>query len=241
MTAARIPKPRAHIEIPVASTPASDRVRVRRKPERGHYEPSIIDRILDDAVVGMVGYVVNGQPFVTPTSVWRHDGRLYFHGSANSRMLDVVKHGDPVCITAILVDGFVLARTGFNHSMNYRSVMILGRAAVVSDSSEKLESLRTFVEHLFPGRWAGLRPPTEQELKATDVLSITLDEASAKIRAEGAHDTPKDTSWPVWAGVIPVRSVWGEPVPEPGIRPDLQPPSGSLGTGQTDRPVRKEP
>lgn len=202
--------------------PPSDRVRIRRKPDRGHYDRATIDAILDEAIVGHVGYVIDGQPYVTPTCTWRTGDRLYWHGSSASRMLRATKDGAPVCVTVSLLDRLVLARSGFDHSVDYRSVMVLGRAYDVSDEAEKLAALEAFIEHLYPGRWAELRPATSKELKATSVLWMDLDEASAKIRDIGVHDEPGDETWPVWAGVVPVRQVPGEPEPDEFV-PDGMP------------------
>ena len=140
--------------------PASDRVRLRRKPDRGRYDRATIDGILDAAVVGHVGWVLDGQPYVTPTAIWRQGDRLYWHGSAASRMVRATRGGAAVCITATILDGLVLARSGLDHSVNYRSVMVLGRAYAVDDEAETLAALEAFVEHLYPGRWPELRPPT---------------------------------------------------------------------------------
>jgi nitroimidazol reductase NimA-like FMN-containing flavoprotein (pyridoxamine 5'-phosphate oxidase superfamily) len=196
------------------SGPASDRVRVRRKPERGHYDRSTIDAILDGALVGHVGYLIDGQPFVTPTAIWRQGDRLFWHGSSASRMLRATQGGVPVCVTVTEVDALVLARSGFNHSFDYRSVMVLGHANALTDETEILDALRAFIEHLYPGRWDQLRPPTRKELKATSVLWTGLNEASAKIRDVGAHDDPVDESWPAWAGSIPLTTVVGTPEPD---------------------------
>jgi uncharacterized protein len=196
------------------SGPASDRVRVRRKPERGHYDRSTIDAIIDGALVGHVGYLIDGQPFVTPTAIWRQGDRLFWHGSSASRMLRVTQGGVPVCVTVTEVDALVLARSGFNHSFDYRSVMVLGHANALTDETEILDALRAFIEHLYPGRWDQLRPPTRKELKATSVLWTGLNEASAKIRDVGAHDDPGDESWPAWAGSIPLTTVVGTPEPD---------------------------
>lgn len=197
-----------------APPPPSDRVRVRRLPDRGRYDRGTIDAILDAAVVGHVGYVVDGQPFVTPTCIWRTADRLFWHGSTASRMLRATRDGAPVCVTATLLDGLVLARSGFDHSANFRSVMVLGRARAIEDEAEVSAALEAFVEHMYPGRWAELRPPTRQELKATAVLWMDLTEASAKVRADGVHDEPGDETWPVWAGVVPVTLRAGEPEPD---------------------------
>ncbi|HYM83153.1 MAG TPA: pyridoxamine 5'-phosphate oxidase family protein [Candidatus Dormibacteraeota bacterium] len=202
----------------------TDRVRVRRKPERGHYDRSSIDAILDAALVGHVGYVIDGQPFVTPTGIWRQGDSLYWHGSSASRMLRATKEGIAVCVTVTQVDALVLARSGFDHSFDYRSVMLLGRAHEVTDEAEKTASLEAFVEHLYPGRWAELRPPTSKELKATSVLAMPIEEASAKIRDIGAHDEPGDETWPAWAGTFPVRVVVGDPRPDEHVREAIPPP-----------------
>ncbi|HYN48149.1 MAG TPA: pyridoxamine 5'-phosphate oxidase family protein [Candidatus Nanopelagicales bacterium] len=194
--------------------PASDRVRLRRKPDRGRYDRATIDAILDAALVGHVGWVLDGQPYVTPTAIWRRGDRLYWHGSAGSRMVRETKGGGPVCITATILDGLVLARSGTGHSMNYRSVMVLGCAYLVEDEAETLAALEAFVEHLYPGRWAELRPATSNEVRQTAVLWADLAEASAKIRATGVHDEPGDESWPAWAGVVPVTLIAGTPEPD---------------------------
>ena len=212
---------------PRPTPPASPRVRVRRKPDRGHYDRATIDAILDASIVGHVGYVVDGQPYVTPTAIWRQGDRLYWHGSSASRMLRATKDAIPVCVTATHTDGLVLARSGFNHSLNYRSVMVLGPAHEVAGDEERLEALRAFVEHLFPGRWDELRPPTRQELKATTILWMDLAEASAKIRDDGAHDEPGDETWPTWAGTIPLTVAAGAPEPDPFVAPGTEPPAPS--------------
>ena len=199
------------------SGPVSDRIRVRRKPERGRYDRATIDAILDDAIVGHVGYLIDDQPFVTPTAIWRQGDRLFWHGSSASRMLRATKGGVPVCITVTQVDALVLARSGFNHSLDYRSVMVLGRANALTDETEVLDALRAFVEHLYPGRWDELRPTTRQELKATSILWTDLTEASAKIRDVGAHDDPGDETWPAWAGSIPLTLSVGAPEPDPFV------------------------
>lgn len=211
--------------------PPSDRVRLRRKPDRGRYDRATIDAILDAALIGHVGWVLDGQPFVTPTAIWRQGDRLYWHGSAGSRMICETKDGAAVCITATIIDGLVLARSGTNHSMNYRSVLVLGRAHVVDDEAAALEALEAFVEHLYPGRWAELRPATSKEISQTTVLWTALTEASAKIRADGAHDEPGDESWPTWAGVVPVSLVAGNPEPDEHVpagmpAPIYLPPAG---------------
>ena len=208
-----------------ARPPASDRTRVRRKPERGHYDRATIDAILDQAFLGHVGYVLDGQPYVVPTSVWRQGDRLYWHGSSASRMLRATKGGMPVCITVTLVDALVLARSGFDHSIDYRSVMVLGEAWEVEGEAQKRDALRQLVEHLYPGRWDELRPVTRRELKATTVMWTGLSEASAKIRDIGPHDEPGDETWPAWAGSIPLLSVPGVPQPDPFVPEGMAPPA----------------
>lgn len=205
--------------------PASDRVRLRRKPDRGRYDRATIDAILDAALVGHLGWVLDGQPYVTPTAIWRMGDRLYWHGSAGSRMVRATKDGAPVCVTATILDGLVLARSATDHSMNYRSVMVLGRAHAVEDEAEALGALEAFVEHFFPGRWGELRPATPNEVRATTVLWIDLAEASAKVRATGVHEEPGDESWPAWAGVVPVRLVTGTPEPDEHVPAGLPVPT----------------
>jgi nitroimidazol reductase NimA-like FMN-containing flavoprotein (pyridoxamine 5'-phosphate oxidase superfamily) len=212
-------------DVSEAATPATERVRVRRKPDRGRYDRATIDAILDAALVGHVGWVLDGQPYVTPTAIWRVADRLYWHGSTASRMVRATKGGAPVCVTATIVDGLVLARSGTDHSMDYRSVMVLGSAHAVEGEAETLAALEAFVEHLFPGRWAELRPATSKEVRATSVLWIDLTEASAKIRAGGVHDEPGDEGWPAWAGVVPVALVAGTPDPDAHVPAGMRPPA----------------
>jgi hypothetical protein len=194
-------------------TPPSDRVRLRRKPERGHYERATVEAIVDAAIVGHVGFVVDDQPYVIPTAIWRQGDRLYWHGSSASRMVRATADAR-VCITVSRIDALVLARSATDHSVDYRSAVILGTAHIVVDEAEKLAALEAFVERLYPGRWATLRPTRPAELKATTVLWTELSEASAKIRDIGAHDEPGDETWPAWAGTMPLTTVIGEPVPD---------------------------
>jgi uncharacterized protein len=189
------------------------RTRVVREPDRAVYDREAVYRILDEGFLCHVGFVVDGQPFVIPTSYGRHDATLYIHGSAASRMLrQVTKDGVPVCITVTLLDGLVLARSVFNHSMNYRSVVILGKATLVDDPREKLAALRTLSEHILPGRWEDARQPNERELKATSVLRVPIEEFSAKVRVGPAIDEEEDYSFPTWAGVLPLEMVTGKPI-----------------------------
>ncbi len=200
---------------------SSDRTRVRRLPERGRYDRSEIDAIIDAAVIGHVAWVSDGQPYATPTLVWREGDRLYWHGSSASRMLRAID-GQPVCVTVTHLDGLVMARSGLNHSVNYRSAMVLGTAHLVTDNAAKDASLEALFERLYPGRWATLRPMTPKERKATAVVWVDLAEASAKVRADINHDAEGDEAWPAWGGVIPVRTILGEPEPD-AFTPDGMP------------------
>lgn len=193
------------------SAAPSQRVRVKRLHERGHYDAETIHGILDAMPICSVGYVFGGAPYVTPTLQWREGDHMYWHGSSASRMLEAVDEAD-VCVTVTLIDGFVMARSAFHHSANYRSVMALGRAHKVKDRDEKEARLKVFVDSLFPGRWDMLRPMNAQELKATTVLSLPLNEASAKIRTGPPKDDEEDYALPIWAGVVPVRMQIGAPV-----------------------------
>ena len=199
--------------------------KVRRLPKRGAYDPQTIYSVLDAAIYCHVAHLIGKRPVATPTLHWRHGNRLYWHGSAASRMLRAGAAGGEVCLTATLVDGFVLARSGFNHSMNYRSAMCFGRPEEITDNAAKAVALEHFLERWFPGRWATLRPPTRKELAATRVLSMPIDEASAKIRTGGPHDPEKDVDWPVWAGVIPVHMEVGAAVAAEDYRVAAAPPA----------------
>jgi nitroimidazol reductase NimA-like FMN-containing flavoprotein (pyridoxamine 5'-phosphate oxidase superfamily) len=188
------------------------RTRVIREAERGVYDREVAYRILDEGFLCHVGFVADGQPFVIPTSYGRKDDSLYVHGSAASRMLRQMKEGVPVCVTVTLLDGLVLARSVFNHSMNYRSVVILGKATLVDDAAEKLEALRLLSEHIIPGRWDDARQPNERELKATSVLRVPIEEFSAKVRTGPAIDDEEDYAFPTWAGVVPLEMKIGAPL-----------------------------
>jgi nitroimidazol reductase NimA-like FMN-containing flavoprotein (pyridoxamine 5'-phosphate oxidase superfamily) len=215
-------------EVPAGARPASDRTSVRRLPKRGRYDRDTLDAILDAGVMAHVGWTGDdGQPYATPTIAWRVDDRLYWHGSAASGMLRATV-GRPVCVTVTLLDGYVLARSGFNHSVNYRSAMVLGTANLVTDDAEIDASLEAFIDGLYPGRWATLRAMTSQERKATTVLWVDLTEASCKVRAEENHDDPGDEALPAWGGVIPLRVAAGEPEPDPHVPPDIAPPAFRL-------------
>jgi len=194
---------------PYTPTPQT---RLVREAERAVYDREAVYQILDEGFLCHVGFVTDGQPFVIPTSYGRKDATLYIHGSSASRMLRQMKEGAPICVTVTLLDGLVLARSIFNHSMNYRSVVILGKAVLVDDPAEKLEALRLLSEHIIPGRWADSRQPSDRELKATSVLRLPIEEFSAKVRKGPPIDDDEDYSFPTWAGVIPLETKAGTPV-----------------------------
>jgi nitroimidazol reductase NimA-like FMN-containing flavoprotein (pyridoxamine 5'-phosphate oxidase superfamily) len=200
------------------------RTRVVREAHRGVYDRETAYKILDEGFLCHVGFVANGQPFVIPTSYGRKDASLYIHGSAASRMLRQMKESVPVCVTVTLLDGLVLARSVFNHSMNYRSVVILGKAALVDDPAEKLEALRLLSEHIIPGRWDDARQPNERELKQTSVLRIPIEEFSSKVRTGPPIDDEEDLSFPTWAGVVPLEMKTGTPENDPTLQPGREVP-----------------
>jgi nitroimidazol reductase NimA-like FMN-containing flavoprotein (pyridoxamine 5'-phosphate oxidase superfamily) len=185
-----------------------------REPQRGVYDRDAANQILDEALLCHVGFVVDGQPFVIPMSYGRDGDVLYIHGSVASRMLRNLEQGIPVCITVTLLNGLVLARSVFNHSMNYRSVVILGTATLVDDPAEKIAALRALSEHILPHRWDDARQPNERELKATSVLRIPIGEFSAKVRVGPPLDDEEDYAFPTWAGVIPLELKSGAPIPD---------------------------
>jgi nitroimidazol reductase NimA-like FMN-containing flavoprotein (pyridoxamine 5'-phosphate oxidase superfamily) len=190
----------------------NERTRVVREPHRGVYDPDTINKILDEGLVCHVGFTMDGQPYVIPTMYARVGDAIYFHGSAASRMLRGASAGIPVCITVTLVDGLVLARSVFNHSMNYRSVVALGKAVQVDAPAEKIEALHAFTEKILPGRWNDARQPNEKELKATSILRLSLTELSAKIRSGPVEDDAEDYSLHVWAGIVPMQLTAGAPI-----------------------------
>jgi nitroimidazol reductase NimA-like FMN-containing flavoprotein (pyridoxamine 5'-phosphate oxidase superfamily) len=194
------------------TTPPTERTRVVRESLRGVYDRESIDKILDEGFVCHVGFSVDGQPYVIPTLYARIGDAIYFHGSAASRMLRNVSDGIPACITVTLTDGFVLARSVFNHSMNYRCVVVIGKATLVDAAEEKLEALRAFTEKILTGRWKDARPPNDKELKATSIVRLPLTEVSAKIRVGPPEDDAPDYALPVWAGVIPLSLTPGAPI-----------------------------
>jgi nitroimidazol reductase NimA-like FMN-containing flavoprotein (pyridoxamine 5'-phosphate oxidase superfamily) len=207
---------------------AASRVSVHRHPERGRADRADIDPILDEALICHIGFVEGGQPFVIPTIHARDGDHLYVHGSTASRMIRVLKTGTPACLTATILDGLVLARSVFNHSMNYRSVVVLGSFEEVVDPEAKLAALRTVSEHILPGRWNEVRSPTELELKATAVLRLDLAEASAKTRTGPPKDDPSDLVWPVWAGVVALGTTAIELRPDPELLDGLATPDETV-------------
>lgn len=202
----------------------TERTRLKRIPKRGEFDRQTIYSILDEAFICHVGFAVEGQPYVIPTGFARIGDDLYIHGSSASRMLRNLATGIDVCMTVTLVDGLVLARSAFHHSMNYRSVVILGKAEMVTGDDEKNKALEAFTEHIIPGRWAEVRWPTELELKATTVLKLPIDEASAKIRTGGPIDDEEDYAMDNWAGVIPLAVTAGNPIPDAKLSRNIQPP-----------------
>jgi nitroimidazol reductase NimA-like FMN-containing flavoprotein (pyridoxamine 5'-phosphate oxidase superfamily) len=196
----------------------TERTTLKRLPTRAEYDRAPVYEILDEAFICHVGFVVDGQPFVIPTGYARMGDCLYIHGSAASRMLRALGQGIEVCVTVTLLDGLVLARSAFHHSVNYRSVVVFGRAKVVEEAEEKMEALRAFTEHVVPGRWAEVRWPNESEMKATTVLALPLVEASAKIRTGPPIDDEEDHEINVWAGVLPLRLVADDAIKDDRLR-----------------------
>lgn len=188
------------------------RTTIKRLPQRGEYDRERVYEILDEGLVCHVGFVHDGQPFVIPTGYGRHNDTLYLHGSKASRMMKTLGRGCEVCVTVTLLDGLVLARSAFHHSMNYRSVVIFGNALPVEEAAEKLTALHAFTEHIMPGRWAESRPPSQHELNATLVLALPITEASAKIRTGPPLDDEEDYGLPVWTGVLPLQLTTSEAI-----------------------------
>jgi len=204
---------------------STDRTRVRRLPKRGAYDRATIDAILDEGLVAHVGFVVDGQPFVIPTLYARDGDRVLIHGSAASRMLVTLDEGVDMCVTVTLADGLVVARSAFESSMNYRSVVLLGKARAVGEPAAKMDALRALVEHLIPGRWDDCRLPDDDETKATLVLEMPIDEASAKVRTGPPLDKEHDLDTSYWAGVLPFRQVVEAPVPDALLRAGIDVPA----------------
>jgi nitroimidazol reductase NimA-like FMN-containing flavoprotein (pyridoxamine 5'-phosphate oxidase superfamily) len=194
---------------------ATERTKVRRQPKRANYDRALVHAILDEALTCHVGFAIEGRPWVVPTIHARIDDRLFLHGAVTNHMLRSLAGGIEACVTITLIDGLVLARSAFHHSMNYRSVMVFGRATLVEDGPEKLAAFDALVEHVVPGRSADARPPSDTEIRTTSVLVLPIDEASAKVRAGGPIDDPDDIALDVWAGQLPLTTTYGTPIVEP--------------------------
>lgn len=208
---------------------STERTTLHRSPARAVEDRAALHAILDEGLVCHVGFVDAGSPYVLPTLYGRDGERLYLHGSTGSRMVRVLASGAPVCVTVTLVDGLVLARSVFHHSMNYRSAVVLGSAVPVTDPEERLTALHRFTEHLVPGRWDAVRAPSRKEMAATAVLALDLDEASVKMRGGPPGDDEEDLALAVWGGVIPLRMVPGTPVDDPLLPPGVEPPEHVTG------------
>jgi len=209
------------------------RTTLRRLPARGHFDRATVNAILDEALVCHVGFVSDGQPFVIPTIHARVGDHVFVHGSAASRMLKTLQGGLPVCLTVTLVDGLVLARSAFHHSMNYRSVVVLGDAEAVTDNGEKWDALHAIVEHVAPGRWSEVREPSAKELAGTLVLRLPIEEAAAKVRTGPPLDDEEDYALECWAGVLPLRLTPGTPVPDPRMPEGRPLPASVTGYART--------
>lgn len=210
--------PTYRYQMPIAPT---DRTKVRRLPKRAHYERELVEAIVDEALSCHVGFAIDGRPWVIPTIHARIGDRLYLHGAVANHMLGSLAGGIETCVTVTLIDGLVLARSQFHHSMNYRSAMIFGFATLVDDADEKQAALHALVEHVVPGRTAHARPPSESELRSTSVLRLTIDEASAKVRTGGPIDDEEDLGLPIWAGQLPVATAFGAPIADTGSPDDV--------------------
>lgn len=206
----------------MTSFPQTSRTNLKRLPKRGHFDRETVYAILDEGFICHVGFVVDGQPFVIPTGYARVDDKLFIHGSQASRMLRTLAGGVDVCVTVTLIDGLVLARSAFHHSINYRSVVVFGRATLVEDIEEKNSALFAFSEHVMRGRWDDVREPTDTELKQTSVLCLPMLEASAKVRNGPPIDDEEDYDLNVWAGVLPLKMIAGNPIADPRLKSGLE-------------------
>ncbi len=215
----------------MAKKQVSDRIRVKREHQLAHYDSETLYSVLDSHIMAHIGYVIKGQPFVTPTLYWRDGSKLYWHGSAASRMLKAQVKGIPVCVTVSHLDGIVFARSGFNTSINYRSAMVYGKAELVTDVNEIERQFELFFERLSQGRWASFRPSTAQELKATSMLVMEIEEASVKIRTGPPEDEEADLDALIWGGVLPILTTLGKPEPDEYLRDDAAP------LGPPSRPI----
>lgn len=220
---------------PRENFPVSNRNRLRRKHERGRHDRATVYQIMDAAMVCHIAYVIDGQPYCTPTAFWREGDHVYWHGSSASRMLRAEAQGIPVCLTVTHMDAIVLARCGFNHSINYRAVMAFGHAHKIEAREEKLRAMDSFIDRFFPGRSKVLRTPTEQEIKATTILGMEMEEASGKIRDLDVHDEEEDYAVPAWTALIPVRTVIDAAVECPRQHPDASREAGGMGAYQPGR------
>jgi hypothetical protein len=211
---------------------------VIRAPKKACYDRDEIYAVLDEALVSQVGFVADGQPFVTPVNHWRIGDNLYFHGSSAGRRIKIMEAGADLCVSATLLDGLVFARSAMHHGMNFRSVMIFGRARLVEDEGEKLAALKALIEHLAPGRWADVRPPSAAEMKVTKVLVMPLAEASAKLRSGPPTDDEDDYALSAWAGEVPLRQAFDPPISDPRLPAGVEVPGYLPGTRTDRRPVR---
>ena len=221
-----------------SSYPQSSRNRVKRLHERGFYDHETVHKILDASMMCHVSYVIDGQPYCTPTFFWREGTKLYWHGSSASRMLRNQAEGERVCLTVAHLDSLVLARCGFNHSADYRAVMAFGSAYLVTDAEEKQRAIVAMVDRFFPDRTAGLRPSNKQEIKATSFIAMEIEEASAKVRAKGVADDDEDYALPIYAERLPVRTVIGPPEPCPRLQPGVERPH-NLDGYRAGRPLEE--
>ena len=212
----------------MANFTPTEKTKIRRKPDRGSYDRELIYRILDEAFVCHVAFISDGLPFVVPTNYVRVGDKLYLHGSTASRLMKTLASGAPFCLSVTLLDGIVLSPTATGHSVNYRSVVVMGKAEPVEGEAAKLAAMRDFVEYVIRGRWATVRPPTEQELKGTMVLSVPLVEASAKVRTGFAVDDDEEYASPAWTGVLPMKWTAQAPVPDPRGNPEIPIPANIL-------------
>jgi nitroimidazol reductase NimA-like FMN-containing flavoprotein (pyridoxamine 5'-phosphate oxidase superfamily) len=219
----------SEIVVPTDEYPVSARSRAKRRHERAHYDHASVHAILDSAMVCHIAYVVDGQPYCTPTAFWREGGHLYWHGSSSSRMLRAQASGLPVCLTVTHLDGLVLGRSGFNHSVDYRSAMCFGIARIVDEPTTKVRALDAMIDRFYPGRTAELRATTTQEAKATMVIAMEIEEASAKIRSHGFSDEGEDCNLPVYVARFPVTQTLGAAQPCLRMPADVALPAGLVG------------
>ncbi len=209
---------------PSQSFTPTDKTTITRIAKRGHYDTATIYPILDEGLVCHISYCLDGQPFMIPMGYCRIENTIYIHGSVGSHFFRQLAQGIDVCVCVTFIDGLILARSAFHHSVNYRSVVCFGKTRLVTDEEERWKALERFTEHVVPGRWAEVRQPNASEMKKTMVLAIPISEASAKVRAEGVNDDPEDMDWPVWAGVLPLKLTPETPITDPKVSADKQVP-----------------